>query len=195
MILNDNAIEDLCVNGDMIVPYFGRQVRTEYLDDPNSRKIISYGQSSFGYDIRIGREFRVFRNRGMVVDPLNFDTSAYDTEVTDGMFDPLILPAHSYALGVSMEHFQIPADVLALCVGKSTYARCGIIVNVTPLEPGWQGYLTVEIANTTSVPSLIYPGQGIAQLIFFRGHRPSVTYADRKGKYQNQNSEPTPARI
>lgn len=191
MILNDNQIHERLTNyPPMISPFSTFQVRrTPDLE----RRIVSYGLSSFGYDIRIGREFRVFRNRAVVIDPLNFDERVYDTEIAE-IGEPLIIPPHSYVLGVSMERFCMPNDVVGICVGKSTYARCGIIVNVTPLEPGWVGFLTIEVANTTSIPAKIYPGQGIAQILFFRGDRPNVTYADRDGKYQNQGETPVAAR-
>lgn len=189
MILNDNQIRELLNQyPPMISPNVEFQVRTS-----GENRIVSYGLSSFGYDIRIGREFRVFRNRAIVIDPLNFDERVYDTEVAE-VGEPLVIPPHSYVLGVSMEQFYMPTNVVGICVGKSTYARCGIIVNVTPLEPGWIGFLTIEVANTTSIPAKIYPGQGIAQILFFRGDQPSVTYADRSGKYQNQDERPIPAR-
>ena len=145
---------------------------------------ISYGLSSYGYDIRVSPEFKVFTNvYNIIVDPKNFD----DRSFVDVNADTCIIPPNSFALARTEEYFRIPRDVLVLCVGKSTYARCGIIVNVTPLEPTWCGYLTLEISNTTPLPAKIYGGEGIAQLLFFEGDRePSVAYADRKGKYQDQ---------
>lgn len=190
MILNDQQIARRAMSSmPMIDPFTNTQMRV----DRHGRRIISYGLSSFGYDIRIADRFSVFQNRALLVDPLDFDTRCYDSVVVPGG-ERLIVPPHSYALGVSMERFQIPDDVVGICVGKSTYARCGIIVNVTPLEPGWRGYLTIEIANTTGLPAAVYPGQGIAQILFFQGDRPNTTYGDRAGKYQDQTSEPIPAR-
>ncbi len=145
---------------------------------------ISYGLSSFGYDIRVAPEFKVFTNvHNLVVDPKKFDERSF-VDVTDR---DCIIPPNSFALARTVERFRIPRDVLVLCVGKSTYARCGIIVNVTPLEPTWEGFLTLEISNTTPLPARIYGDEGIAQLVFFQGDEPpEVAYADRKGKYQGQ---------
>jgi len=159
----------------MIQPFEAAQVRQES---------ISYGLSSYGYDIRVAPEFKVFTNvHNLVVDPKNFD----DRSFVDVRERECIIPPNSFALARTVEHFRIPRDVLVLCVGKSTYARCGIIVNVTPLEPTWEGYLTLEISNTTPLPARIYGGEGIAQLVFFQGDEPpEVAYADRKGKYQGQ---------
>ncbi len=159
----------------MIEPFEAAQVRNGN---------ISYGLSSFGYDIRVAREFKVFTNvHHLVVDPKVFDERSF-VDVSAG---ECIIPPNSFALARTVERFRIPEDVLVLCVGKSTYARCGILVNVTPLEPTWEGYLTLEISNTTPLPARIYGDEGIAQLIFFQGDEaPEVTYADRKGKYQGQ---------
>ena len=145
---------------------------------------ISYGLSSFGYDIRVAPEFKVFTNvHNLVVDPKKFDERSF-VDVRDR---DCIIPPNSFALARTVERFRIPRDVLVLCVGKSTYARCGIIVNVTPLEPTWEGFLTLEISNTTPLPARIYGDEGIAQLVFFQGDEPpEVAYADRKGKYQGQ---------
>ncbi len=145
---------------------------------------ISYGLSSFGYDIRVGTEFKVFTNlHSPIVDPKAFDQRSF----VDVSGDECIIPPNSFALAGTVERFRIPPDVLALCVGKSTYARCGIIVNVTPLEPGWEGWLTLEISNTTPLPARIFGNEGIAQLVFFQGgEKPSLTYAERRGKYQGQ---------
>ncbi len=145
---------------------------------------ISYGVSSYGYDIRVAPEFKVFTNvHNVVVDPKEFD----DRSFVDVEADSCIIPPNSFALARTVEYFRVPRDVLVLCVGKSTYARCGIIVNVTPLEPGWRGYLTLEISNTTPLPARIYANEGIAQLLFFRGEEaPEVAYSDRGGKYQDQ---------
>lgn len=145
---------------------------------------ISFGLSSYGYDIRVASEFKVFTNvHSVIVDPKHFD----DRSFVDVKGPECIIPPNSFALARTEEYFCIPRDVLVVCVGKSTYARCGIIVNVTPLEPTWRGHLTLEISNTTPLPAKIYGGEGIAQLLFFEGDQePSVAYADRDGKYQDQ---------
>ena len=165
----------------MIEPFEPRQVR-----EGN----VSYGLSSFGYDIRVAPEFKVFTNvHSLVVDPKAFDARSFVD--VDG--PECIIPPNSFALSRTVEHFRIPRDVLVLCVGKSTYARCGIIVNVTPLEPTWEGHLTLEISNTTPLPACIYGDEGIAQLVFFQGdEEPEVAYADRKGKYQGQSGVTLP---
>lgn len=159
----------------MIEPFHGTQVR----DD-----CISYGLSSYGYDIRVSPEFKVFTNvHNVVVDPKRFDQRSF----VDVHADVCIIPPNSFALARTEEYFRIPRDILVVCVGKSTYARCGIIVNVTPLEPTWEGHLTLEISNTTPLPAKIYAREGIAQLLFFQGDEPpEIAYADRKGKYMNQ---------
>ncbi len=146
--------------------------------------VISYGLSSYGYDIRVAPEFKVFTNvHNVVVDPKEFD----DRSFVDIHEDVCIIPPNSFALARTLEYFRIPRDVLVVCLGKSTYARCGIIVNVTPLEPTWEGYLTLEISNTTPLPAKIYAGEGIAQLLFLEGdEEPQVAYADRLGKYMKQ---------
>ena len=151
---------------------------------------ISYGPSSFGYDIRVVPEFKVFTNvHSVVVDPKNFD----DRSFVDVHAKECIIPPNSFALARTEEYFRIPRDTLVICVGKSTYARCGIIVNVTPLEPTWAGHLTLEISNTTPLPAKVYAGEGIAQLLFFQGdEEPEIAYADRKGKYMNQQGVTLP---
>ena len=161
-----------------------------YEDGQVSDGVISYGISSYGYDIRVACEFKVFTNvHNVIVDPKEFDARSF----VDVTADHCIIPPNSFALARTEEYFRIPRDVLVLCVGKSTYARCGIIVNVTPLEPTWEGYLTLEISNTTPLPAKIYGGEGIAQLLFFEGdEEPSVAYADRKGKYQKQTGVTLP---
>lgn len=145
---------------------------------------ISYGVSSYGYDVRVGRRFKVFTNvRCAIVDPKNFDPASF----VDVEGDFCLIPPNSFALGETVEHLTIPRDVIAICVGKSTYARCGIIVNVTPLEPEWRGKVTIEISNTTPLPAKIYAGEGIAQILFLRAEAVCRTsYADKKGKYQDQ---------
>ncbi len=145
---------------------------------------VSYGVSSYGYDVRVGRKFKVFTNvYGAVVDPKKFDPSAF----VDIEGDFCLIPPNSFALAETVETFEIPRDVLATCLGKSTYARCGIIVNVTPLEPEWRGKITIEISNTTPLPAKIYANEGIAQILFFKADQVcEKSYADKKGKYQDQ---------
>ncbi len=154
-----------------------------FVDGLNADEEISYGLGSFGYDIRIDDEFRIFTDvHSTEIDPKNFNEDAF-VEVKD---DSCLIPPNSFCLGKSLEKFDMPDDLFGLVVGKSTYARCGIIVNMTPIEPGWKGYLTIEISNTTPLPARIYSDEGIAQVVFFRGERPEVTYDDRNGKYQDQ---------
>ena len=165
----------------MIEPFEAGQVRDG---------CISYGLSSYGYDIRVAADFKVFTNvHNVIVDPKRFD----DRSFVDIPEDACIIPPNSFALGRTVEYFRIPRDTLVVCVGKSTYARCGIIVNVTPLEPTWCGHLTLEISNTTPLPAKIYANEGIAQLLFLQGDRaPRIAYADRKGKYQDQKGVTLP---
>ena len=146
--------------------------------------VISYGATSYGYDVRLGRKFKVFTNAHCaIVDPKNFDPKSF----VEFEGDVCIVPPNSFALARSVEYFRIPRDVVTVTVGKSTYARCGIITNVTPFEPEWEGYVTLEISNTTPLPAKIYANEGIAQLIFLKGERVCATsYADKQGKYQNQ---------
>lgn len=175
MILNDREIAALGTK--MIDPFTPSSVR---------KGVISYGLSSFGYDIRIGQKFRVFMPSCFVnspVDPKNFDTDLLEEVEVDGH---ILIPSNSYALGLSMEYIRMPKDLMAIIVGKSTYARCGIIVNITPLEPGWEGYITLEISNNTPHPAVIYAEEGIAQILFFRGNTPNINYATKGGKYQAQ---------
>jgi dCTP deaminase len=162
-----------------------RDIRIEPFEQGVHRPgVISYGVSSYGYDVRVGRHFKIFTNvRSVIVDPKDFSSESF----IDHEGDDCIIPPNSFALAETMEYFEIPRDVLAICVGKSTYARCGIIVNVTPLEPEWRGKVTLEISNTTPLPAKIYSCEGIAQLIFLRGETVCETsYADKKGKYQDQ---------
>lgn len=178
MILSDREIAVEAVHG-MIDPFCYEQVKWRTSVD----KVISYGLSSFGYDIRLASEFKVFTNlHTVIVDPKNFDEKAFVSVEREHV----LIPPNSFVLGRSFEHIIMPPDVIAICIGKSTYARCGIVVNVTPLEPGWAGYITIEISNTTPLPAKVYAGEGIAQLLFFRGSQPQVTYASRGGKYQDQ---------
>jgi dCTP deaminase len=159
----------------MIEPFEDRQVR---------QGVISYGLSSYGYDIRVADEFKVFTNiNSTVVDPKNFDSRSF-VDVKAGV---CIIPPNSFALAKTVEYFRIPRDVLTVCVGKSTYARCGLIVNVTPFEPEWEGFVTLEISNTTPLPAKVYANEGIAQVLFFQSDEPcEVSYADKQGKYQKQ---------
>ncbi|MCI0547048.1 MAG: dCTP deaminase [Candidatus Rokubacteria bacterium] len=159
----------------MIKPFEDRQVRTG---------TISYGVSSYGYDLRVSDEFKIFTNvNSTIVDPKHFDPRSF----VDYHGEVAIIPPNSFALARSVEYFKIPRTVLTICVGKSTYARCGIITNVTPFEPEWEGYVTLEISNTTPLPARIYANEGIAQVLFFESDEPcDVSYADRQGKYQGQ---------
>jgi dCTP deaminase len=161
----------------MIEPYADSQVRDG---------VISYGISSYGYDIRVADEFKIFTNvYSAVVDPKHFDTNS----MVDFKGEICVIPPNSFALARTIEYFRIPRDVLTICLGKSTYARCGIIVNVTPFEPEWEGYVTLEISNTTPLPARIYAHEGIAQVLFFQADEVcEVSYADKKGKYQKQEA-------
>ena len=161
----------------MIEPFVDGQVRDG---------VISYGVSSYGYDIRVADEFKIFTNvYSAIVDPKNFNPQS----MVDFRGEVCIIPPNSFALARTVEYFRIPRSILTICVGKSTYARCGIIVNVTPFEPEWEGYVTLEISNTTPLPAKIYANEGIAQVLFFDGDEIcEISYADRKGKYQKQQS-------
>ncbi|HUO78363.1 MAG TPA: dCTP deaminase [Thermodesulfovibrionales bacterium] len=174
MVRNDRWIRDMAPKG-MIQPFHESQV---------SEGVISSGVSSYGYDMRISDEFKIFTNiNTTVVDPKNFDPRSF----VDFKGDICIVPPNSFALGRSVEYFRIPRDTLVICLGKSTYARCGIVVNVTPLEPEWEGHVTIEISNTTPLPAKIYANEGIAQLIFLVASEVcGVSYADKSGKYQAQ---------
>lgn len=174
-IKSDRWIRRMAEEHGMIEPFEAGQVR---------EGVVSYGLSSFGYDIRVADEFKVFTDvHSVVVDPKRFDERSF----VDITADSCIIPPNSFALARTLEYFRIPKDVLVVCLGKSTYARCGIIVNVTPLEPEWEGFLTLEISNTTPLPAKIYANEGIAQLLFFQGDEvPETTYAQRRGKYQGQ---------
>jgi len=174
-IKSDKWIKRVAVEHQMIVPFEEGQVRNG---------VISYGLSSYGYDIRVANEFKIFTNvNTTIVDPKNFDERSF----VDFKGDVCIVPPNSFALARTVEHFRIPRNVLTICLGKSTYARCGVIVNVTPFEPEWEGFATLEISNTTPLPAKIYANEGIAQVIFFESDEPClVSYADKKGKYQAQ---------
>lgn len=157
---------------------------TPFEENLSSEGVVSYGLSSYGYDARISDEFKIFTNvNSSVVDPKNFTEDNFVSVKTD----VCIIPPNSFVLGRTVERFKIPEDVLVVCLGKSTYARCGLIVNVTPLEPGWEGYVTIEISNTTPLPAKVYANEGIAQFIFFRSEKCMTNYADRKGKYMGQS--------
>jgi dCTP deaminase len=173
----DYWIRKMAVEQNMIEPFESGQVRNG---------VISYGVSSYGYDIRVADEFKIFTNvYSAIVDPKHFDTKS----MVDFIGDVCVIPPNSFALARTVEYFRIPRDVLTICVGKSTYARCGIIVNVTPFEPEWEGYVTLEISNTTPLPAKIYSNEGIAQVLFFQGDGECETsYADKKGKYQKQQT-------
>ena len=170
--------------------WIARMAREERMIEPfeegKAREgVISYGVSSYGYDIRVTDEFKIFTNvYSAVVDPKNFDTAS----MVDYQGEVCIIPPNSFVLARTVEYFRIPRGVLTVCVGKSTYARCGIIVNVTPFEPEWEGYVTLEISNTTPLPAKIYANEGIAQVLFFEGDEVcNISYADKKGKYQKQD--------
>ena len=173
----DHWIRKMAIENGMIEPY---------ADQQNRPGVISYGVSSYGYDIRVANEFKIFTNvYSAIVDPKNFDPRS----MIDFLGDICIIPPNSFALARTVEYFRIPRSVLTVCVGKSTYARCGIIVNVTPFEPEWEGFVTLEISNTTPLPARIYANEGIAQVLFFEGDEEcDVSYADKKGKYQKQQS-------
>jgi dCTP deaminase len=171
----DRWIRTMAREHGMIEPFEDRQVRDG---------VISYGLSSYGYDIRVADEFKIFTNiNSTVVDPKHFDARSF----VDLKADVCIIPPNSFALARTVEYFRIPRDVLTVCVGKSTYARCGLIVNVTPFEPEWEGFVTLEISNTTPLPARVYANEGIAQVLFFQSDEVcEVSYADKKGKYQKQ---------
>jgi dCTP deaminase len=171
----DRWIRKMALEHGMIEPFEEKQVR---------KGVISYGLSSYGYDIRVADEFKVFTNiNNTVVDPKNFD----DRSFVDMKTDVCIIPPNSFALAKTVEYFRIPRDVLTVCVGKSTYARCGLIVNVTPFEPEWEGFVTLEISNTTPLPAKVYANEGISQVLFFQSDEVCETsYADKQGKYQKQ---------
>lgn len=174
MVRNDAWIKAMAEKG-MIEPFEPNQIR---------KGVISYGVSSYGYDMRVADEFKIFTNiNNTIVDPKNFDPQSF----VEFKGRECIIPPNSFALARSVEYIRVPRDVLVICIGKSTYARCGIVVNVTPLEPEWEGYVTIEISNTTPLPAKIYANEGIAQLIFLKAEEMCETsYADKKGKYQKQ---------
>ncbi len=178
-IKSDRWIRTMAAEHSMIEPFEPGQVR-----EADGKRIVSYGTSSYGYDVRCSSEFKVFTNiESAIVDPKNFDESSF----VNKSGDVCIIPPNSFALARTVEYFRIPRNVLTICLGKSTYARCGIIVNVTPLEPEWEGHVTLEFSNTTPLPAKIYANEGVAQMLFFESDEACETsYRDRGGKYQGQ---------
>lgn len=180
----DRWIRRMAVEHGMIEPFSPEQVREGIDESGQPYRVISYGISSYGYDLRVADEFKVFTNvHGSVVDPKSFDERSF----VDIKTDCCIIPPNSFALARSIEYFRIPRNVITVCLGKSTYARCGIIVNVTPFEPEWEGHVTLEISNTTPLPARVYANEGMAQVLFFESDEECETsYRDRGGKYQGQ---------
>ena len=180
-VQSDKWIKQMVKDHSMIMPFEDKQI---------SKDKISFGVSSYGYDARVSDEFKVFTNvNSEIVDPKNFKQTNFITKKSL----ECIIPPNSFVLASTVEYFKIPKDVMVICLGKSTYARCGIIVNVTPLEPGWEGHVTLEFSNTTPLPAKIYANEGVAQFIFLKGSEvPEVTYADRKGKYMGQKGVTLP---
>ena len=176
-IKSDRWIQRMAREHRMIEPFSDRQIR---------EGVISYGVSSYGYDVRIARDFKIFTNiNSTIVDPKNFDSRSF----VDFEGDVCVIPPNSFALARTVEYFRIPRNVIVIALGKSTYARCGIILNVTPLEPEWEGIVTLEVSNTTPLPAKIYANEGIAQMLFFESDEEcEVSYADKKGKYQGQKA-------
>ncbi|MCL4132025.1 UNVERIFIED_CONTAM: hypothetical protein GTU68_061226 [Idotea baltica] len=185
-IKSDKWIRRMAESQRMIEPFESGQVRV----DQDNERIVSYGTSSYGYDVRCADEFKIFTNiNHAVVDPKAFDPDSF----VDVKSDTCIIPPNSFALARTVEYFRIPRSVLTVCLGKSTYARCGIIVNVTPLEPEWEGHVTLEFSNTTPLPAKIYANEGVAQMLFFESDEICETsYADRGGKYQGQKGVTLP---
>ncbi len=179
-VCSDKWIRRMAVEKGMIEPFVDGQVK----QNEDGRRVVSYGLSSYGYDLRVSDEFKVFTNVfSAMVDPKAFDERSF----VDIQTDVCIVPPNSFALARSVEYFRIPREALTICVGKSTYARCGIIVNVTPFEPEWEGHVTLEISNTTPLPARIYANEGLAQVVFFTADEVCETsYADRAGKYMKQ---------
>jgi dCTP deaminase len=184
-IKSDRWIRRMAEEAGMIEPFAPDQVRTI-----EGRRIVSYGTSSYGYDVRCANEFKIFTNiNSTIVDPKQFDLNNF----VDQAADVCIIPPNSFALARTVEYFRIPRNVMVVCLGKSTYARCGIIVNVTPLEPEWEGHVTLEFSNTTPLPAKIYANEGVAQLLFFESDEVCETsYRDRGGKYQGQTGVTLP---
>ena len=180
-VLSDRWIKKMAFEKEMIHPFVSEQ---------KGEKNISYGLSSFGYDARVSNEFKIFTDvESVIVDPKNFKNNSFVSRTAN----ECVIPPNSFVLASTVEYFKIPKDVLVICLGKSTYARCGIIVNVTPLEPGWEGYVTLEFSNTSPLPAKIYANEGAAQFIFLQGSEiPEVTYDQRNGKYMNQTGVTLP---
>jgi dCTP deaminase len=184
-ILSDKEIRSLSLEKNMISPFLDGLQK-----EINNERVLSYGLSSYGYDARVSREFKIFTNvDNALVDPKNFSSNSFVNRDSD----VCIIPPNSFALARTVEYFKIPRDILVICVGKSTYARCGIIVNVTPLEPEWEGHVTLEFSNTTPLPAKIYANEGACQFLFFRANEPCETsYAERQGKYMGQKGVTLP---
>lgn len=187
-IKSDRWIKEMAIHHEMIDPFEPNQVRIA--QNGSNERIISYGTSSFGYDVRCSNHFKIFTNiNSAIVDPKNFDKNSF----VDVESDVCIIPPNSFALASTVEYFRIPRDVLVICLGKSTYARCGIIVNVTPLEPEWEGHVTLEFSNTTPLPAKIYAYEGVAQMLFLQSDEMCETsYRDRGGKYLGQRGVTLP---
>ena len=186
-VKSDRWIRRMAQENQMIEPFEPGQIK-----EVNGQRIVSFGTSSYGYDIRCSDEFKIFTNiNSTIVDPKQFDAGSF----VDFKGDVCIIPPNSFALARTVEYFRIPRDVLTICLGKSTYARCGIIVNVTPFEPEWEGYVTLEFSNTTPLPAKIYANEGVAQVVFFQSAPDDVcetSYRDRGGKYQKQSGVTLP---
>ena len=180
-VLSDKWIKEMVRTHNMISPFEDKQVRGTK---------ISYGLSSFGYDARVSNEFKIFTNvNSEIIDPKNFKQNNFISK--NG--EECIIPPNSFVLSSTVEYFKIPNNIMVICLGKSTYARCGIIVNVTPLEPSWEGHVTLELSNTTPLPAKIYANEGVAQFVFLKGNeKPDITYADRNGKYMKQSGVTLP---
>ena len=180
-VLSDKWIKKMAKNHKMIQPFVSKQTR---------KGKISFGLSSYGYDARVSNHFKIFTNvNSTIVDPKNFKKEGFVTKKSS----VCVIPPNSFALATTVEYFKIPENVIVICLGKSTYARCGIIVNVTPLEPGWEGHVTLEFSNTTPLPAKIYANEGAAQFVFIKGNeKPEVSYARRKGKYMKQKGVTLP---
>jgi len=180
-VLSDKWIKEMVRTHNMISPFEDKQVRGTK---------ISYGLSSFGYDARVSNKFKIFTNiNSEIIDPKNFKQNNFISK--NG--EECIIPPNSFVLSSTVEYFKIPNNIMVICLGKSTYARCGIIVNVTPLEPSWEGHVTLELSNTTPLPAKIYANEGVAQFVFLKGNeKPEITYADRNGKYMKQSGVTLP---
>jgi dCTP deaminase len=185
-VMSDHWIREQALNKGMIEPFVDGQKR----EDDNGNKIISFGLSSYGYDARLANEFKIFTNvNSSIIDPKFFSQDS----LVDKDGDVCIIPPNSFVLARTVEYFRVPRDILVVCLGKSTYARCGIIINVTPLEPEWEGCVTLELSNTTPLPAKLYANEGVCQFLFFKGDRVcDVSYADRSGKYMKQRGVTLP---